>query len=87
MAQATESLSASASSNIQDVFLNHARREHLAVTMPLVDGRRCDARIKPFDRFAVVVDVDGCEHVVCKHAIGTITTATSVANHFPSPGP
>ncbi len=85
MAQATESLNASALSNIQDVFLNHARREHLAVTIHLIDGRQFDARIKNFDRFAVVVDVDGCDHLVFKHAIGTIVTTTSVANYFTSP--
>jgi host factor-I protein len=87
MAQATESLSASVPSNIQEVFLNHARREHLAVTIHLIDGRQFDARIKNFDRFAVVVDVEGCDHLVFKHAIATIATATSVANYFPSPRP
>ena len=87
MPQATESLSASAPSNIQDLFLNHARRERLAVTLHLMDGRRLEARIKSFDRFAVVVDVDGCDHLVFKHAIATIAIPTSVANHFPSPRP
>jgi host factor-I protein len=87
MAQATESLSASASSNIQDVFLNNARSEQLAVTIHLMDGRHFDARIKNVDRFAVVVDVDGCDHMVFKHAIGTIATATAVSNFFPSPRP
>ncbi len=87
MAQATESLSASPPSNIQDVFLNHARREHLAVNIHLLDGRQFDARIKNFDRFAVVVDVDGCDHLVFKHAIATIATTASVANYFTSPQP
>ncbi len=87
MAQATESLSASASSNVQDVFLNHVRREQLAVTIHLMDGRQLGARIKNCDRFALVVDVDGCDHMVFKHAIGSIATATSVANYFPSPRP
>ena len=87
MAQATESLSGAAQSNIQEVFLNHARRGHLTVTIHLIDGRQFDARIKNFDRFAVVVDIDGCDHMVFKHAIATIATATSVANYFPSPRP
>jgi host factor-I protein len=87
MSQVTYAPSASAPSNTQDVFLNHARREHLAVTIRLIDGRQLDARIKNFDRFAVVVDVDGCDHLVFKHAIATIATEQSVANYLPSPRP
>ena len=85
MAQATESLSASVPSNIQEVFLNHARREHLAVTIHLIDGRQFDARIKSFDRFVVMIDVDDCDRLVFKHAIATIATAISVADYSLSP--
>ena len=85
MAQATDSPSASAPPNIQDAFLNHARREHLAVTFHLMDGRQFDGRIKSFDRFAVVIDVDGCDHLVFKHAVATIATATSVADYSLAP--
>ncbi len=45
--------------NIQDVFLNYARREKLTVTIHLLDGRQFEGRIKNFDRFAVVVEHDG----------------------------
>ena len=41
--------------NIQDVFLNYARREKLPVTIHLLDGREFEARIKNFDRFALIV--------------------------------
>ena len=64
----------SAQPNIQDVFLNFARRDRLAVTMHLMDGRRFDARIKNFDKFAVIVEVDGADQLVFKHAIATIET-------------
>ena len=57
--------------NIQDVFLNYARRDRLAVTIHLMDGRQFDARIKNFDRFAVIVEVDGADQLVFKHAIAT----------------
>ena len=83
MAQATESRSASAAQpNIQDAFLNHARRERLAVTVHLLDGRSFDARIKNFDRFAVIVEVNGADQMVFKHAIATIATERSVPNYF-----
>jgi host factor-I protein len=81
MAQATEPRAASAPSNIQSVFLNYARRERLSVSVHLIDGRQFDARIKNFDRFAVVVEVDGSDHLVFKHAIATIATERSVTNY------
>ncbi len=87
MAQATELRTASASPNIQEVFLNYARRERLSVSVQLIDGRQFDARIKNFDRFAVVVEVDGADHLVFKHAIATIATQRSIPNYFTSQQP
>jgi host factor-I protein len=86
MAQVSEprvSLS-SAQPNIQDVFLNFARRDRLSVTMHLMDGRTFDARIKNFDKFAVIVEVDGTDLLVFKHAIATIETTRAIANYFSS---
>ncbi|MSO83711.1 MAG: RNA chaperone Hfq [Acidobacteria bacterium] len=87
MTQVTEDRTASAQPNIQDVFLNYARRERLSVSVHLIDGRQFDARIKNFDRFAVVVEVDGADQLVFKHAIATIATERSVANYFSTPQP
>ena len=87
MAQVTEPRTASAQPNIQDVFLNYARRERLAVSVHLIDGRQFEARIKNFDRFAVVVEVDGADHLVFKHAIATIATERSVANYLTTQQP
>ena len=83
MAQVTEPRSsASAQSTIQDVFLNHARRDRLSVTIHLMDGRQLEARIKNFDKFAVVVEVGGLDQLIFKHAIATIETPRAVANYF-----
>ena len=83
MAQATEPRSAaSAQSSIQDVFLNFARRDRLPVKICLMDGRQLDARIKNFDKFAVVVEVGGQDQLVFKHAIATIETPRAVANYL-----
>lgn len=83
MAQVSEPRPTSAAQpNIQDVFLNHARRDRLAVTIHLMDGRHFEARIKNFDKFAVIVDVDGADQLIFKHAIATIETGRSVANYF-----
>ena len=85
MAQVSEPrASLSAQPNIQDVFLNFARRDRLSVTMHLIDGRTLDARIKNFDKFAVIVEVDGTDQLVFKHAIATIETSRAIANYFAS---
>ena len=87
MAQVSESRITTGQPNIQDVFLNYARREKLSVSIHLLDGRQFDARIKNFDRFAVIIEVDGADHLVFKHAIATIATQRSVANYFASHHP
>jgi host factor-I protein len=87
MAQVTEPRSSAAQPNIQDVFLNYARRERLPVTIHLLDGRHFEARIKNFDRFALIVEHGGMDHLIFKHAIATIGTQRSVANYFSSHHP
>jgi host factor-I protein len=83
MAQATEPRSAaSAQSTIQDLFLNFARRDRLPVKIFLMDGRHLDARIKNFDKFAVVVEVGGQDQLIFKHAIATIETPRAIANYL-----
>ncbi len=87
MAQVTEPRISSAQPNIQDVFLNYARRERLPVTIHLLDGRSFEVRIKNFDRFAVIVEVSGADQLIFKHAISTIGTQRAVANYFSSHHP
>ena len=70
--------------NIQDLFLNGARRERLEVTIQLVTGTQLDARIKSFDRFAVVVDHDGFDQLIFKHAIVSIRPAKAVGSGSPT---
>ena len=83
MAQVTDARSAApAQSAIQDVFLNFARRDRLSVKIFLMDGRHLDARIKNFDKFAVVVEVGGQDQLIFKHAIATIETPRAVANYL-----
>jgi host factor-I protein len=55
MPQIRESKPSSAQPNIQDVFLNYARREKLAVLVRLMDGTEFEGRVKNFDRFAVII--------------------------------
>jgi host factor-I protein len=76
--------SPTASGNIQDAFLNSARRDRLSVTIHLMSGRQLEARIKNFDKFAVIVEVEGFDQLVFKHAIAAIETRRSMANYVTS---
>lgn len=58
--------------NIQDAFLNTSRREKTPVTFQLMHGEPISGKIKSFDKFSVMVDVDGTDTLVFKHAIATI---------------
>jgi host factor-I protein len=73
---------AKATPNIQDVFLNYVRREKLTVTIRMMDGSELDGRIKNFDRFAVVVEQNGVDCMLFKHAIALIKTPKAVSNYF-----
>jgi host factor-I protein len=72
------------SPNIQDVFLNYARREKLTVVIQLLDGQAVEGRIKNFDRFALIVDHAGVDHLVFKHAIATIRSPRSIGSYYAS---
>ncbi len=80
MAPASDSKSAQP--NIQDVFLNYVRREKLTVTVRLMDGSELEGRIKNFDRFSLIIDHAGADHMLFKHAIAAIRTPKPVANYF-----
>lgn len=85
MAQTREPRPASAPPNIQDVFLNFARREKLPVQIRLMDGTAIEGRVKNFDRFAVIVEFTGTDHMIFKHAIASIRSPRPIANYFSSP--
>ena len=59
--------------NIQDAFLNTSRREKTTVTFNLMHGESLAGRIKSFDKFSVLMDVEGNDVLVFKHAISTIS--------------
>ena len=68
--------------NIQDVFLNYVRREKLTVTIRMMDGSELEGRIKNFDRFALVLDAAGTDHMIFKHAIATIRSPRAMSNYY-----
>lgn len=65
--------------NIQDTFLNHLRKENIAVTIYLVNGFQLRGYIKAFDNFTIVIDSEGKQQLVYKHAISTFTPQRPVS--------
>ncbi len=65
--------------NLQDLFLNQARRERMLVTMFLMNGFQLRGIIRGFDAFVVIVDSDGKQQMIYKHAISTVVPARSLA--------
>lgn len=61
--------------NIQDGFLNLARREKSTVTIYLVNGAKLLGRIKSFDKFSLILESSAQEQLIFKHAISTISHA------------
>jgi len=66
--------------NIQDAFLNTARREKQDVVFQLSDGNSISGRIRSFDKFSVLIEVDGNDILVFKHAISTISVEKKKPN-------
>jgi host factor-I protein len=64
--------------NLQDVFLNQVRKEHIPVTVYLTNGFQLRGMVKGFDNFTVVLDSEGKQQLVYKHAISTVSPMKTV---------
>lgn len=64
--------------NLQDLFLLKARRDKLPVTMFLMNGFQMRGIITGFDAFVVILDSEGRQQVIYKHAISTIAPVRNV---------
>ena len=65
--------------NLQDIFLTKARKENVPVTLFLVNGFQLRGVITGFDCFVVVLDSEGRQQVIYKHAISTVVPLRPVA--------
>ena len=87
--------------NIQDSFLNNARKDKTVLTIYLMSGVKLSGRIKSFDKYSLVLETNNQEQLIFKHAISTVVTqksshsysggsqaaATSTATGSSMPGP
>lgn len=69
--------------NIQDSFLNTIRKESIPVVVYLVNGFQIRGVVKAFDSFTVVVESDGKQQMIYKHAVSTFTPSRPVRFEIP----
>lgn len=65
--------------NLQDAFLNYIRREKIPVTLFLMNGFQLRGVVRNFDSFVVLIDADGRQQMIYKHAISTVAPARPVS--------
>jgi len=71
--------------NIQDSFLNSARKERMAVTIYLLSGVKLSGRIRSFDKYSVVLETNNQEQLIFKHAISTVAMGRAAHGHGERP--
>ena len=65
--------------NLQDLFLNQTRKDRQSVTLFLMNGFQMRGIVRGFDSFTVVLETDGKQQLIYKHAISTITPLKSIS--------
>lgn len=65
--------------NIQDTFLNQLRKENIPVTVFLMNGFQIRGVIKAFDNFTIIIDSEGRQQMVYKHAVSTFMPQRNVS--------
>ena len=71
--------------NIQDSFLNTARKDKCVITIYLLSGVKLTGRIRSFDKYSVVLETNNQEQLIFKHAISTVVMSRMphVERHTP----
>ena len=64
--------------NIQEAFLNNARKDKTFLTIYLMSGVKLSGRIKSFDKYSVILETNNQEQLIFKHAISTVVVSRPV---------
>jgi host factor-I protein len=64
--------------NLQDNFLNQIRKNSIPVTIFLINGFQLKGNVKGFDNFTVILEMEGKQQLIYKHAISTISPLKSI---------
>jgi len=74
--------------NIQEAFLNNARKDKIFLTIYLMSGVKLSGRIKSFDKYSVILESNNQEQLIFKHAISTVVVSkpphTQAVSHAPA---
>lgn len=73
--------------NIQDGFLNSARKDKTLVTIYLLSGVKLNGRIRSFDKYSVVLESSSQEQLIFKHAISTVVLPRATTVSAPAAPP
>ena len=71
--------------NIQEAFLNNARKDKTFLTIYLMSGVKLSGRIKSFDKYSVVLETNNQEQLIFKHAISTVVSGRPALHTEPRP--
>ncbi len=71
--------------NIQEAFLNNARKDRTFLTIYLMSGVKLTGRIRSFDKYSVILESNNQEQLIFKHAISTVVIARPVPAVAPPP--
>jgi len=64
--------------NLQDIFLNYARKHKVEITIFLVNGVPIKGKVLSFDNFTILIDVDKKQNLIYKHAISTMVPSKAI---------
>ncbi len=64
--------------NLQDVFLNQVRKENILITIYLINGFQLKGIVKGFDNYTIILETDGKQQLIYKHAVSTISPVIQV---------
>lgn len=70
--------------NIQDQFLNQLRKENIPVTIFLLNGFQLRGFVRAFDNFTIILETEGKQQLVYKHAISTFSPQRNVSVNIDS---
>src|SRR6266581_9703017 len=73
--------------NIQDSFLNNARKDKIVLTIYLMSGVKLSGRIKSFDKYSLVLETNSQEQLIFKHAVSTVVTQKTSHSYASSSPP
>lgn len=65
--------------NLQDLFLNTARKQKLDLTIYLMNGVPVHGKVISFDNFTILLNIDKKQNLIYKHAVSTIVPSTTIA--------